>query len=98
MMYTANDTFHGMKIVSDQDCLTVKGHNVVEMNSSNKLICRYYDDNGLEEDNPFEISLSDFGINPSESNITGSIKRQVGTRKLLISESAVDFIRDFASF
>lgn len=96
-MYTANDTFHGMKIVSDQDCLTVKGHNVIEVNSSNTLISRYYDENGLEEDEPFEINFSDFGINPSESNITGSIKRQVGTKSLLISESAINLIKELAS-
>lgn len=94
---TTNDKFHGMTIISDHDCVSVKGQNVIELNSSCDLVCRYYDNNGLEEDEPFLINISDFGTNPSESNITGSIKRQLGIHKLLISESAVDLIKQYAS-
>lgn len=92
-MSTANDTFHGMKIVSDRDCLTVKGHYVVEVNSSGNLVCRYYDKDGLEEDDPREIDIAAFGTNPSESNITGSIKRQVGKNSVLISKNAIKLIK-----
>lgn len=94
---TKNDKFHGMTIISDHDCVSVKGHCVVELNSSCDLVCRYYDNNGLEEDDPFLISTSDFGINPSESNITRSIKRQLGMHNLLISENAIDLIKQYAS-
>ena len=91
------ERFHGMKVISDYDCITVRGHNVLEVNSSDNLVCRYYDKNGLEEDNPYEINMFDFCKNPSESNITGGIKRQVGIRSLLISKSAVEFIKNFVS-
>ena len=97
MIHAANDTFHGMKVISDHDCITVRGYNVIEANSSNNLVCRFYDKNGVEDDEPFEIDIFDFGANPSESNITGGIKRQVGTRKLLISESAVKLIKVLSS-
>ena len=87
--------FHGMIIISDDDCVSVKGHNVLEVNSSGDLVCRYYDKNGLEEDEPFLINPSWAGHNVTEANITGFIKRKLGTNKLLISESAIDFIQQF---
>lgn len=97
MINTTNDRFHGMNIVSDHDCISVRGYNVIEINSSGDLVCRYYDKTGLEEDNPFPINIWAFGTNPSKANITGSIKRQVGMNKLLISESAVELIKKYAS-
>lgn len=97
MAAVVNDKFHGMKIISDRDCLSVRGHNVIELSSSNHLICRYYDNNGLEEDDPFEIDTFSFCIDPNEKNIIESIKHQVGTTELLISENAIDFIKQFAS-
>ena len=98
-MNNKNETkrFHGMKIISDQDCITVRGHYVLELNSSDNLVCRYYDEHGLEEDDPYEVNVFDFGEKPSESNITGGIKRQVGMRNMLISKSAVRFIKRLAS-
>ena len=97
MFSATNETFHGMKVISDHDCISVRDQLVVEVNSSNNLVCRYYDSNGLEEDEPFEINIFDFGVNPSEANITGNIKSQVGTKKLLISKSAVELIKKLAS-
>lgn len=94
---TTNETFHGMKIISDDDCITVRNRYVLEVNSSNKLVCRYYDEKGLEEDNPYEVDVYDFGEKPNESNITGGIKRQVGMRNMLISKRAVRFIKRLAS-
>ena len=97
MSKLSNQLFHGMKVISDQDCLTVRDSNVLEINSSGDLVCRYYNKNGSEEDDPFIIDIYAFGTNPSESNITGSIKRQLGTKKLLVSQNAVELIQSLAS-
>ena len=94
-MSTSNGTFHGMRVVSDYDQTSVKGHNVVELTSAGTLVCRYYDNEGNAEDDPFEINVI-LGSKRKECNITGSIKRQIGMNKLLISESAVDYIKDLA--
>ena len=96
MKATANDTFHGMKIISDYDQNSAKGHDVVELTSAGTLVCRYYDNEGNAEDNPFEIDVN-FNPNSKECNITGNIKRQVGMHSLLISESAVDYIQAIVS-
>lgn len=87
--------FHGMIVISDQDCVTVKDNYVVELSSSGKLICRYYDKNGVEDDEFIEIDLFNTLTKDSctESNLTGSIKRQVGKNSLLISESAIRYIK-----
>ena len=97
MIVAKHDKFHGMKIVSDNDCVSVRDQNVIELNSSCNLVCRYYDENGLEEDDPFEIDIFEFCIDSDEENIIKSIKEQTGINKFIISESAVDFIKNFAS-
>ena len=97
MIVAKHGKFHGMKIVSDNDCVSVKNQNVIELNSSGNLVCRYYDENGLEEDDPFEIDIFEFCIDSDEENILKSIKNQTGINKFILSESAVDLIKNFAS-
>lgn len=91
---TNSKKFHGMKIVSDSDAISVKGNYVIEVNSNNVLVCRYYDMNGLAEDNPMEL---DYVIKPNctESNVTGYLKRQIGLTGVLISDSAISLIQDY---
>lgn len=91
--------FHGMKVVSDYDCISVKDKNVIECTSSGNLVCRHYDKTGLEEDNPLVIDILDFVTqkNCTESTITGHIKRVTGTCNLLISEGAIELIKSCLS-
>ena len=91
--------FHGMTVISDNDCISVRDNNVIEVSSAGNLVCRYYNKDGLEEDDSFQINIFDSCMKSSytEANITGSIKRQIGSNKLLISESAVNYIKQFVS-
>lgn len=90
--------FHGMRTVSNQDCVSVRNHNVLEVSSAGILVVRYYNNNGLDEDSPIEINPYDF-LKPGvkESNITSAIKKEVGKNKLLISDSAVSLIKSYVS-
>ena len=47
-----------LKIISDYDQNSAKGHDVVELTSAGTLVCRYYDNEGNAEDNPFEIDVN----------------------------------------
>ena len=94
------EKFHGMLIVKDYDLLSVKGKLVLEKLSSGQVVCREYDENGVAEDNPFKVNIYEaFFKNPkaTESNITGSIKRQIGKNSILISESVVREIKQLVS-
>lgn len=92
-MYTVGSKFHGMTIVSDDDCITPRNRCVLEMNSNNECVLRSYDSQ-MNEIGRSEIDLFG-GIRNgkmSESNCTGAIKRQVGMNSILISMSAVERI------
>ena len=93
--------FHGMKVVNDFDLQSVKGNGVVEMTSGGDIVYRRYDENGLEESDSCEIDIYQaFGQHPkttTEANITGSIKRQIGSKNILISESVVKLIQKLVS-
>lgn len=99
-MVTTTETknFHGMKVISDIDCVSVRDHHVLELNSSANFVVRYYDEQGVEDDEPvvFEV-LSFVEQNLTESKITGKIKREVGINNLLISNGAVDLIKNLVS-
>ena len=88
------EKFHGMKVVSDSDQLSVKGEHVIEVNSNQDLVCRYYDKNGLPDDDSMEL---DYIVRPNctEANVTGKLKRQIGLTGVLISESAVSLIKNY---
>ncbi|MBQ2938115.1 MAG: hypothetical protein IJE05_04485 [Clostridia bacterium] len=88
------EKFHGMKVVSDYDPLSVKGEYVIEINSNQDLVCRYYDENGQADDNSTEL---DYIVRPNctEANVTGKLKRQIGLSGVLISESAVSLIKTY---
>lgn len=81
--------------ISNIDCVKVKGFYVLEINSSDHLVCRYYDNNGFEEDDPLVITLVDLGTNLDEAGIIRAIKNLVGTNKILISDSAIKYIQNF---
>lgn len=90
--------FHGMIIISDHDNVTVKGNDVVEVNSSGDIVCRHYDLEGYADDNPMILNVVDFCASKIpekviESNVTGYIKRTVGKNSLLISENAIAKIK-----
>lgn len=90
--------FHGMIVVSDQDNVTVKGKDVIEINSSGDIVCRYYDFDGNAEDNPMVLDILNFCASKlpkkvTEQNITGYIKKTVGKNSLLISENAISRIQ-----
>lgn len=91
---TNSKKFHGMEVVSDFDTTSVKGNYVIEVNSNNNLVCRYYDENGLADDNPM---ILDYVIMPNctESNVTWYLKRQIGLNSVLISDSAISLIQDY---
>ena len=92
--------FHGMRVIADSDLRTAMGNEVVEVNSNNDLVCRYYDTEGNAEDVPMVINLCAIFMGKktvTEANITGYIKREVGKNSILISESAVSMIREFVS-
>lgn len=90
--------FHGMAIVSDQDCISVRGKHVLEVNSSGDLVVRYYDKQGVEDDNPVVFGLLDFvQTDLKEENITGKIKRDIGINSLVVSQGAANLITNLAS-
>ena len=92
--------FHGMEVIADSDLRSAMGNEVIEVNSNNDLVCRYYDTEGNAEDNPMVINLCAICAGKkkvTEANITGYIKREVGKNSILISESAVSMIKEFVS-
>ena len=91
---TDSKTFYGMKVVSDSDIISTKGKHVIEVNSNNTLVCRYYTNNGLAEDSSMELDYivsKDF----TEANVTENLKHQIDLPGVLISESAISFIQDY---
>ena len=92
MCYFPSDKFHGMTIVSDDDCITVKCKDVLEMNSAGECVLRSYDKQ-MNEVKCIEVNML-AGIKAdgkmTESNCTGGIKRQLKRGNyMLISQSVV---------
>lgn len=92
--------FHGMKVIANSDLNSAMGNDVIEMNSNGNLVCLYYDVKGNAKDKPIVINLSELFFRPipvTEASITSFIKRQIGRKTVLISESAVEEVKRFVS-
>ena len=90
----AEKRFHGMKIVTSDEL--IRDAHVVEFNSNNELVCRYYNKDAASDDETVKLDFP-CDMNPSEANIIKSIKEQIGRNSFLISEDVVDYIHRYIS-
>ena len=98
-MSTSNENkkkirYHGQVVVDD--LIPVKGKDVLEVNSNCDVVLRCYDENGNSNDYPLPVNIFISKKDPTPSDILRDVRKQVGNRRFLISQSAVDLIEKFA--
>ena len=79
--------YKGHLVIEDNNLEAAKGKDVLEQTSNGNIIIRHYDENGVADDDCYEIDLVH-----CPSNIMKGIHKQVGGKDFLISESALDLI------
>ena len=87
--------FHGQLVVEDDDPISVRNKEVLEINSNYELVLRYYDENGEPDDESFKIDPIPKKIDSSSTDVLSHIRRQAGNKRFLISQSAVELISKF---
>ena len=86
-------TYHGQKLINDDDLKSAMGHDVLEVNSNDELVVRNYDSKGNAEDDSYKIDLFKAIASVSKKkSLLGNIVDQIGSKKFLVSESAVQLI------
>ena len=80
--------FYDQVIISDDEIEKAKNHNVLELTSNGILVLRYYNENGLDDNNYHTLSLP---ICNTAYGMMEEIKKEIG-KDFLISRSVIDLI------
>ena len=88
--------YHGHEVIEDDDLEAVKGKVVLEINSNDDLVARYYDEDGNAEDDPYYVE--DYypdspGHKISDFDVLKKIREVIGDRNFSISVSALALIK-----
>lgn len=90
-LLTKKKKYKGHIVIEDNNLEAAKGRDVLEQTSNGDTVIRHYNENGVADDDCYEIDLAH-----CPSNIMKGIHDQVGGKNFLISESALDLILELS--